>query len=404
MAVPFGRFFNATVAFTGKNTPGVNMIAKSMGFYDNMTMKEAFARTTVSAGALWVVSNEEIDNVKKGLPLYATATAGGEVINQQFDFPISAYRAGGRIWALMRMGEKQQAMEAFKQFSADFGLSGLLRNLDKTQRDTLESITLMVDPERRDVAAALNIAGNTLAGQFVNPVFRAAEPLNIVAGLARGEDAAPIDRKQNNKLVNNAFRYIDNIIPLFTGEPLAEARQTAAGGTADIQSTKMLGIRNIRLTDTQRVMNRVGIPDYKLDSMIGASKKVKDQAPQAGNTLSGIFFDIIESESSLLLESSWFDSLTQEEKLQHWKGDVVPRAKDLAKTFLRMQYSGPEDVTALQYDITSKFPKSGVQKGLKELNLGDLEDLEPNELFILQRYLETEESLRSLRIFKKQTE
>ena len=69
-----------------------------------------------------------------------------------------------------------------------------------------------------------------------------------------------------------------------------------------------------------------------------------------------------------------------------------------------MQYSGPEDVTALQYDITSKFPKSGVQKGLKELNLGDLEDLEPNELFILQRYLETEESLRSLRIFKKQTE
>jgi hypothetical protein len=106
----------------------------------------------------------------------------------------------------------------------------------------------------------------------------------------------------------------------------------------------------------------------------------------------------------LLLESSWFDKLTQEEKLQHWKGDVVPRAKDLAKTFLRMQYSGPEDVTALQYDITSKFPKSGVQKGLKELNLGDLEDLEPNELFILQRYLETEESLRSLRIFKKQTE
>jgi len=404
MAVPFGRFFNATVAFTGKNAPGVNMIAKGMGFYDNMTMKEAFARTTVSAGALWVVSNEEIDNVKKGLPLYATATAGGEVINQQFDFPISAYRAGGRIWALMRMGEKQQAMEAFKQFRLDFGLSGLLRNLDKAQRDTLESITLMVDPERRDVAAALNIAGNTLASQFASPVFRAAEPLNIVAGLARGEDAAPIDRKQNNKLVNNAFRYIDNIIPLFMGEPLAEARQTAAGGTADIQSTKMLGIRNIRLTDTQRVMNRVGIPDYKLDSMIGASKKVKDQAPQAGNTLSGIFFDIIESESSLLLESSWFDNLTQEEKLQHWKGDVVPRAKDLAKTFLRMQYSGPEDVTALQYDITSKFPKSGVQKGLKELNLGDLEDLEPNELFILQRYLETEESLRSLRIFKKQTD
>jgi hypothetical protein len=184
------------------------------------------------------------------------------------------------------------------------------------------------------------------------------------------------------------------------GKPLAEPRETAAGGRADIQSTKILGARTIRLTDTQRVMNSMGLRDFDLNT----AKKIRDQAPKAANALNGIVFDIMEAESSLLLESNWFDKLTQQQKLDHWNGDVVPRAKELAKTFLRMQYSGPEEVISLQYDITSKHSKKDIEKARKELDLEGIEDLEQSELFILQQYLKTEKSLRDMSRFQKMTQ
>ena len=401
MMVPFGRFFNNTLGFLGKNTTGVNVVLKMAGKYENMSYEEAVSRSLVTAGIIYQLSEQEIKNIGQGLPMYAGQDPlTGETFSQQYDFPVSAYRAAARIVALSRMGESEQALKAFGQFTQDFGLSGLLRNLDKTQRDTLEAIKFMADPERRDVIKGMEIVRNTLATQYVNPLIRPLEPLNILAGVARGEDAAPIDRVQNNKLINNAFRYVDNIIPLFTGKPLAEPRETAAGGRADIQSTKVLGARIIRLTDTQRVMNKMGLRDFDLNT----AKKIRDQAPKAANALNGIVFDIMEAESSLLLESSWFDKLTQQQKLDHWNGDVVPRAKELAKTFLRMQYSGPDEVISLQYDITSKHSKKDIQKAKKELDLKEIEDLEQSELFILQQYLKTEKLLRDMSRFQKMTQ
>lgn len=401
MMVPFGRFFNNTLGFLGKNTTGVNVVLKMAGKYENMSYEEAISRSLVTAGIIYQLSEQEIKNIGQGLPMYAGQDPlTGETFSQQYDFPVSAYRAAARIVALSRMGESEQALKAFGQFTQDFGLSGLLRNLDKTQRDTLEAIKFMADPERRDVIKGMEIVRNTLATQYVNPLTRPLEPLNVLAGVARGEDAAPIDRVQNNKLINNAFRYVDNIIPLFTGEPLAEPRETAAGGRSDIQSTKVLGARIIRLTDTQRVMNKMGLRDFDLNT----AKKIRDQAPKAANALNGIVFDIMEAESSLLLESSWFDKLTQQQKLDHWNGDVVPRVKELAKTFLRMQYSGPDEVISLQYDITSKHSKKDIQKARKELDLEEIEDLEQNELFILQQYLKTEKSLRDMSRFQKMTQ
>ena len=42
MMVPFGRFFNNTIAFMGKNAPGVNLILKGAGFFDNMREQKLY--------------------------------------------------------------------------------------------------------------------------------------------------------------------------------------------------------------------------------------------------------------------------------------------------------------------------------------------------------------------------
>lgn len=399
MQIPFGRFFNNTVAFMGKNAPGVNLALKGAGFFDDMSKTEALSRSFVSLGILYTLIEKEKDYIRQGLPMYSSVDPlTGETISQQYDFPISAYKAAARFWALHLMDDEQQALEVAKKFGKDFGPSGLFRTLDKNQRDLYRSIEMLVDPERRDFRKALEIASVSLGSQYVNPLTRPLEPVNIVAGLARGEDAAPIDRSQNSRLINNALRYVDNIIPLFTGEPLAGARESAAAGRADIQSTKVLGVRTIRLTDTQRVMARMGLPEFD----INAAYKIREQVPEAANAYNGILFDVIEAESGLLLESGWFETLDPSEKLHHWKQDVLPRAKELAKVFLRMQYSDLEDVIPLQFDLTSKYSKKDVQKATKELNLGDIEDLDPAELFILQQHLAVQKDLKDLDIFKKQ--
>jgi len=405
MAIPFGRFFNNTMAFFGKNTVGLNLILKKSGYFSNMSTEEAITRGAVSVGIIYTLSNQEMENVEKGLPMYATPELGSDVLTQKFDFPVSAYRAAARVLALRRLGRHDEAVKARNIALRDFSLSGLLRNLDRTQRDTLEAVEYIIgDEESRSFAKAAEVAAYTLGTQYVSPLLRPFEPLNVAAGLVRGEDAAPIDRYQNNKAVNNALRYIDNIVPLFTGKKLAEPKETGEAGRADINSTKILGARTIRLSDTQVAMKMSGYGEVETRRLMNASRRLRDLSPTAANAYNGIFHDIIEAESSLLLESKWFKTLTVDERRSHWSRDVVPRAKSLAKSFLLRQYYGDENSYIKQYEIVEKYNKKSIDKAMSELNIKDFERLEDAELFILERYLETEQSLkdRSIRLKKMQ--
>ena len=404
MVVPFGRFFNNTIAFILKNTPGVNMGLRGFGYFKSMKRDEAFARSFVTTGLLIAMSKKEEENIKEGLPMYSTRDPfSGEVVTQKYDFPISYYKGLARVLAHYRLretGEREvgESFRALKQLRNDFSIRSLVRNLDAVERDILEFGKYIIDPERRDIREAFHIAGNTLLTQYANPITRPLEPLNVVVGLGRGENAAPIDRYQNNKLLNNALRYVDNIYPLFFGGMSEEARQTVAGGRADIQSSKILGSRNIRLTDTQRILARMALPEFN----INAARKVRDLAPAAANSYNGILHDIVEHESTKLLKSKWFEKLTPEEKIRHWTNDVLPRSKSLAKTFLRMKYQGPEEVNSLLFDITNSYKKGDVQAAIKKLDLNDLEKLNKEELFILELYLKNKKSFLDLKIFKKQ--
>ena len=85
MAIPFGRFFNNTIAFMGKNTPGLNMVLRGAGYYDSMPKGEAFSRSLVTAGILYTLSDQEIENVKQGLPVYtAVDPISGQLVDQTF--------------------------------------------------------------------------------------------------------------------------------------------------------------------------------------------------------------------------------------------------------------------------------------------------------------------------------
>jgi len=91
---------------------------------------------------------------------------------------------------------------------------------------------------------------------------------------------------------------------------------------------------------------------------------------------------------------------TQDQR-RYWKSEVLPKAKSLAKSFLALQYSGPTDTIDLQYQLSQKYTGTDLNNAIKELNFEDgkdLGDLNRGQLFLVQEYLNTVDSLKLLQV------
>lgn len=396
LLVPFGRFFNSTVDF-GLQSSGLSVVGKAMGKYQDKTTPELITRAAVSWGLVAAMVQNESENRRQGLKIFQTKDPlTGEVVNQQYDFPISMLKSAARVMSYYYDGE-EPPKELIETALKDFSLSGLLRNLNRTQEDVVSLAYFMLQGDMKESWRAF---GKSMGGVLVQPVAGATrflEPLNVAAGVVRGEEARPIDRYQGNKIYNDMVKYIDNLIPLFTGESVGETLKTAAAGEADITSTKPMGIRTVRLTDTQRVMNMMGYEQFD----INAARKIRQTVPEAANEYNGILFDIIEAESGALMASKGFRKMSTEDQRRYWNTEILPKAKSLAKTFLALQYSGPMDTIDLQYQLSSKYTRSELDDAITELDLDegtDFGDMTRGQLFLIQQYLESVNSIKALQV------
>lgn len=400
MLIPFGRFYNSTIAFAGKNTPGVNLIAKRAGYFEGSTYGDLYARSAVVGGAIYAMAQDETEKRKQGIGLYETVDyTTGEIINQQYDYPISLFKAAARGFSYLMEGEPIPK-EITARIAKDFGINSQLRNLNKSQRDMTDIIYYMFDSENRDLLKAAAITGSAVLSQPISAVTRPLEPLNIVAGIIRGEDNQPIDRYQGSKFKNNALRYVDNIAALLIGESLEEPQQQAASGITDTNTTKVFGVRSVRLTNTQNVMRLIGLDDYSLNE---ATNK-RRMAPKAINEYHKIFHDVIEARSKAIMEAGPdFSDMSLEEQRSVWKKAVSASAKD-AKLLMRLkgqdQAGWLESYKAdYQHAILSSYSQKNINKALKELEYKkDFEDLERGQLLVLDSYLETRDLMIELDI------
>ena len=389
LLVPFGRFFNATIDFAIQASP-LGVAGKLMGYYKDKTISEVAVKSLVGVTTVGLLVDDEYRKRKQGLGLYEE-DIGGEVITQRYDYPISAFKAVARLISYYNYGEAPPT-ELLEQVRKDFTLSGLLRNLSETNQEMGEVIYHAFRLEMDEAGKQFKQAASGIGSQAISASTRFLEPANVVAGIVRGEDARPIDRRQGNRFVNNAFRYIDNIIPVFTGEPLGDVSQQAALGEADITTTRIMGIRPVRLTNTQRVMNIVGLPTYKLNALT----KIRDQAPEAANEYNRIFFDVIEAKSTALMDKKAFRKLNVTDQMIEWK-KVVRQSRTTAREFLIMQFQ--DDVLKLQYEITDKYSRKEIADARNSLEIEeDVEDLNESQLMQLKSYLKVKPSLDNMRI------
>jgi len=393
LMIPFGRFFNNTVDF-GLQATGLSLVGKMTGLYKDKPTTQLIAK----AASAWTIASflvqDETRKRNQGLGLYEEDVMGGEVITQRYDYPISYFRAKARLMSYYAQGEKPPP-ELIAQIGKDFTLSGVLRNLTRTQTDIANMVEGMLSGDLSSAWRGFANSAGGIVSQVASGTTRFLEPVNTLAGIARGEQARPIDRYQGNKLYNDSVRYIDNIIPLFTGKPVGKTLKQAATGEADVTSAKSLGFRNIRLTNTQRVMNMMGYEQFD----INAARRVRVIAPESANEYNGILFDIIEAESDRLIGSKKFRDLDTRTQRNYWKEVILPRSKELAKTFLYLQYSGPEDTLDLQYELAQKYKESKIDDAIESLNFdGSLGDMTRGELHLLKSFLDTEDTLNLLTV------
>ena len=392
LMVPFGRFFNNTIDFTVKNTPVVNQLVKKLGNkYPDKTQEELFTHGVVAGGLVISMAFGEDAAREQGLGLYDSITDTGEVVSQQYDYPLSLFKAAARVASYLGAGEPIPA-EIVKQVGNDFFGGGLTRNLSKTGGAAIDAVALMLQGNLAEGGAKFKDdvflgIGAQLAGGFTRPM----EPVDAIVGLVFGTQMAPQNIKDGNAFIGKALTYLDNTAQLFMGGPFNEVSASAAQGEMSPTTTKNVGARPVELTNTLRVMNMLSFESWDNNSSFKASKL----AAGASNKYNLLMFNNLEKVATKMMDSKVFRSKSIEDQRAAWKIEVT-NAKEATLFDLANGYDGPQSTFALQMQMADKYTVSAIMSAASELDIkaNTLGEMDESELLLLKSHIASQGFLK----------
>lgn len=388
--VPFGRFFNNTLAFMSDSL-GVSAVAKAAGFNKQRSTWELASRAAMSYGLVFSLMDSELEYADMGLNWdQAVDKRTGEVVSYKFAFPYSAYKAAARLAALKGSDNHSVPPELGEQILKDvFGQ--LTRQLDETTQGTLDIVLAAMSDDGPDAGKLALEAFRQIGSQFGSGWTRFLEPFNQTLSLTQGTDFKSIDRKQGNRFINDTFRYMDQFGQVF-GIQEGEQRVDAARGEPRADASKFMSPTRYQgpLSNTERVLNIVGKPTFKLNSM------TLDAG--ADNRYNQLFNAYIEREASKLIENKSFQEGDLRTR-QMMVDKIIQKSKKFVMDQLESGVSRSGDAAfKLMFDINNKG-RTNVERVLRERFDGKkLDDLSYNQLLTLEGILNTEDDIRELGI------
>ena len=379
LLVPFGRFFNNTVAFAADTTGILPLTAKVMGKDPNRSYQDIVARTAVSATLIGTLAMREMDYMDQGLSWSEEIDEEtGEVIDEKFEFPYGLYKAAARLLA-HRWKDEEVPGELVAQLSDQF-VGQLTRQLGDVGAGTEGIITALVSEDGKEAAQIIGEKLGTIPSQMFSASTRFLDPANQAVGLMRGEDYIVPDRNQGPTNLNNALRYIDQFIAVASGEDIAPEKQAAASGTGASQATKFISTtRGSRLTNLERVMNSVGKPTYLAN--------MASQSEVADNRYNEIFHQISDERAGRLFRSKAFKDGNLEVR-QGLLSNLLTESRRLTLDYFeRLSQSNGDRRMAKMIQI-SRRGQSKVSKAMKDLEFDKaLDELSYAELTTLENAL-----------------
>lgn len=396
VTIPFGRFFNNTMA-TISQYSGATLMLKGFnvkGVGENLTHGELLSRAAVGWTAVGLMVPREEEYIEKGLSWYEDLDEKtGETINNLYDFPWVSLKAMSRILAHRRRGEEPPA-EMLKEMGA-VHVSQLTRQLEGFSQEIVETANAVIVGDipvaRQQVVEMLGVLGV----QAVSGSTRFLEPINVLNATQvdpQGETYAPLDSKQGRARIIQALRYVDQFYRPFTDFG-SERASSATQPYVTRQPDKILGFRGQGPeTATEKAMAMAGIPDW----MVG----IKSDSPETNNLLKKLIFPILEDRMSDLYYNEKFRNAPTDVR-ETLVREALSEARDATKSMLERSSNPGDRELQLIYDMTGSGSGmtvdriEGLMRDLDGFSSEKLEDLPYSELKLLKEYLSQRDEMRA---------
>lgn len=344
--VPFGQFFNNTVAFMFDHS-GISLAhsiaRKTAGNPTGRDTMDLLTKAAVGWSTLGLVTAREMENLDAGLPWYAERDRDGAVVNRQYDFPYSLYKLVGRMGAHLARDE-QIPEELLAEFGRNFGTEGLTRQLGDAGTTAMEAMKMLTQGEFGEAGDQALNALKASASMYLSGFSRRLDPVNQIAAMQRGEDYVAVDRKQGYKYVNDSVRYVDQIYSLLSGEDIAPEKKFATTDRDQVQGIgRIVGYREILPSSSvQKLFADIGRPDWMT--------AIRTESPEAANVFNENIFPVLEMYADIALNRGKWDAMTLDQK-KDGLDRMLTLAKRDTKEALRESFDESDNKASLIFDI-----------------------------------------------------
>lgn len=391
LLVPFGRFFNNTVATAYDLTAVGPLMSKYLGSQKTKLESELWAKGLVSWTLIGALAVREKDFMDKGLAWNEEIDPiTGAVLDQRYSFPYGALKAIARVAAHKYYNEEtpaQLAKQVYEQF-----VGQLTRQLGDTGTGFANIATALLSDEGTSLSQILSDTAGTIVSQAASGITRPLEPLNTLAGLTRDEQFYTPDRKQGTKWANDSFRYFDQMIAIFSGESIAPPKYSAAEGKPRVQTSRLVSTnRETYLSNTERVMNMISKPTWDED--------IKSLSPLANNRYGQLFNQIVDiGAGKLLQDPKWKDGDLESRQILFKK--LAESAMKSTKAYMsRLAANSGDRVLLKMIDLSSagmlKIQRTMADLAKKDPGFDkDFSELSEDQLDVLEGALKYREEFK----------
>lgn len=369
-AVPFGRFFNTSIAFFGDFTM-LNFLNHGLKrtfnkeAIDPLTEEgaELFAKGVVGLSALYLMSESAMEKIDQGLSWNQEPNDDGSIRDETYNFPESYMRGVAQL-----IGHYRKDGEVPRELQAEVGMLIVGQTFRAGQEGIQAATNLYFDATSGDLALGFESASDILTAfttNLVSGATRPLDPLNQFAAMLSEEGGVP-DRRQGIEML----RYVDQIPSALGLKSEVPLRATPTRGT-DLPTDMGRVLGGVRESQepnpVERMFNSVGT---------AAWREVRwDGDPAVKNRMDQIIDPILNVHAMAMLEKNpdFFEMpLSQRQAAVDM---VVKAAVAEAKKVIKVG-SGNDAVLNLMYQIETSSSKADLRKAKEFLGIEEsLEEL-----------------------------
>lgn len=389
--IPFGRFFNNTIARLGDYS-GVNFVRSAMQKTMNpeatqlgdKQLTELLAKGLVGWGGVYTMIPNAESKVEEGLAWNQERREDGSIADVTYEVPEAYFRLFAQMAAHNRMdGEVPVALT---DEAGDLLVGQTVRDLGDAGAGVYSLMKeAMADPSR--LTEILGTLFGAAGQRVVSGATRPLDPLNEAAILIAGLEGKVPDRRQGVEAYNYAVRYFDQI-PGIMDETLPE-RESSTNKDSFRDFGKQVGVRSTQgSTAIERMMASVGTRPWK---------EVKwDGPPELKNVMDGIIEPILNMNAQKVLSTTEYFTapLPKREALL---SAVLKKSKEEAKEVLDYSVNPEDTFMKGMQEIYSGYSKKDIKRATELLGIEeDIPELsdDPNgylKLMLIQDVLENQE-------------